>query len=277
MPFQIIRDDITRVSADAIVNTANHLPRYVSGTDYAIYQAAGAEELLNERKKIGEIRPGEVAATPAFNLPAKYILHTVGPIWNGGDQGELETLASCYRNCLNLAADLKCESIAFPMISTGVFGFPKDRALETAIAQISAFLMTHEMLVILVVFDKTAFELSGRLFEDVDSFVDDHYVEERHKEEYSVYVSGALQGTRPQEGHINDEDYYGEEEEELRREESTRWGARARRAAGKGARKGVLPNLTAIFTNADASPAVTEDMDLPENCYDIIYSNGSSG
>ena len=140
MPFQIIRDDITRVWADAIVNTANPDPIYASGTDHAVYMAAGADELLAEREKIGEIKVGEAAATPAFRLHARYIIHTVGPAWQDGKHGELEELASCYRSSLELAKTLNCESIAFPLISAGVYGFPKDRALGVALEAISDFL-----------------------------------------------------------------------------------------------------------------------------------------
>ena len=116
MPFEIIRNDITKVKADAIVNTANPKPQYVSGTDLAIYKAAGEEALLKERKKIGDINPGKVGVTPAFKLPAKYIFHTVGPIWEGGEKGEFDILKNCYHNCLLKALELDCKSIAFPCL-----------------------------------------------------------------------------------------------------------------------------------------------------------------
>lgn len=130
MPFQIIRNDITKVKADAIVNTANPEPKYAAGTDGAIYKAAGADKLLAERKKIGRIKCGDVAVTPAFNLKAKYIIHTVAPAWNGGNKGEFEALKSCYSRSLTKAAELGCESIAFPLIATGVYMFPKDKGWE---------------------------------------------------------------------------------------------------------------------------------------------------
>lgn len=133
MPFVIVRNNIVKVKADAIVNSANPLPVYGSGTDRAVYEAAGKEKLLEERKKIGTLLPGQAAATPAFALNAKYIIHTVGPLWAGGEQGEYEDLTACYRNSLELAKSLKCKSIAFPLISTGVYGFPKDKALRIAI------------------------------------------------------------------------------------------------------------------------------------------------
>ena len=184
MAFKIIRNDITKVVADAIVNTANPDPIYASGTDGAIYEAAGADELLAERRKIGEMRVGQAEYTPAFNLAAKYIIHTVGPAWDGGNSGELDSLRQCYENSLKLADELKCRSIAFPLISTGVYGFPKDKALQTAISVFSEFLSDHEMEIILVVFDKKSFEVSGQIFDGIDAFIDENYVTDQIDEEY---------------------------------------------------------------------------------------------
>ena len=187
MPFRIIRNDITKVRADAIVNTANPEPAYGSGTDGAIYRAAGEEKLLAERRKIGRIKTGEAAVTPAFALPAKYIIHTVGPAWLDGNHGEFEELASCYRKSLLLARQLGCESIAFPLISTGVYGFPKDRALQIALEEIEEFLSANEMDVTLVVFDKSSFDLSSSLVAEVGQYIDDHYAEEQHTKEHSGF------------------------------------------------------------------------------------------
>lgn len=184
MPFQIIRNDITKVRADAIVNTANPEPVYGGGTDAAIYRAAGEEKLLRERRKIGRINAGEVAVTPAFGLQAKYIIHTVGPVWIDGNHREYELLASCYRKSLLIARQLECKSIAFPLISTGVYGFPKDKALDIALDQISAFMEDSEMDVTLVVFDRRAFDLSASLQEGVRQFINENYVAAREDEEY---------------------------------------------------------------------------------------------
>lgn len=188
MPFQIIRNDITRVKADAIVNTANPRPVVGGGTDSAIYRAAGEAVLLNERKKIGSIARGDVAVTPAFNLDAKYIIHTVGPIWEDGESGEFAILRSCYAKSLNKALELKCESIAFPLISTGTYGFPKDSALQIALDEINRFLMQNEtdMIVSLVVFDDNSFRLSRNLFMEVASFIDDIDVLDSYKYEYGI-------------------------------------------------------------------------------------------
>lgn len=184
MPFQIIRNDITKVKADAIVNTANPKPTIGRGTDSAIYAAAGKDQLLAAREKIGNIAPGEAAYTDAFNLSAKYIIHTVGPAWFGGNKNEREILHSCYRNSLALADNLSCKSIAFPLIATGVYGFPKDEALQIALAEINRFLLDHDMKITLVVFDRRAFELSGQLVGDIDEFIDEHSAHEIRQAEY---------------------------------------------------------------------------------------------
>ncbi len=188
MPFQIIRNDITKIKADAIVNTANPKPVYGSGTDAAIYKAAGENELLAERGKIGDIAPGDVAVTPAFKLKAKYIIHTVGPAWVDGKSGEFDILRSCYSKSLYKAEDLGCESVAFPLIATGVYGFPKDQALRIAIDEISSFLMKSDadISVYLVVFDDNAFRLSKNLFFQVESYITDKKVIKAHLEEYGM-------------------------------------------------------------------------------------------
>ena len=176
MPFRIIRTNLTKVHADAIVNTANPMPVFGDGTDRAIYMAAGAEELLAERRKIGAISRGEAAVTKAFRLPARFIIHTVGPVWQGGDHGEFETLRSCYRKSLLLAEQLGCESIAFPLISTGVYGFPRDKALDIALSCFREHLKDSEIDIILVVFDRKSFQLSEELVSDVEQFIDEQTV-----------------------------------------------------------------------------------------------------
>ncbi|MBP3398264.1 MAG: macro domain-containing protein, partial [Erysipelotrichaceae bacterium] len=186
MPFKIIRNDLTKVKADIIVNTANPYPVAMDGTDIAIYDAAGYDELLLEREKIGYINRGDAAITPAFNLKAKYIIHTVGPVWRGGNFGEEEILKSCYSNSLTKAVELNAKSIAFPLISTGVYGFPKDKALHIAISTISEFLLNHELDVILVVFDHESFKISNQLFHNIQEFIDQNYVDEKAYSEYGT-------------------------------------------------------------------------------------------
>lgn len=186
MAFKIVRNDITKITADAIVNTANPKPKFSSGTDSAVYAAAGADKLLEERKKIGRIEEGEVAVTPAYDLDAKYIFHTVGPIWKGGNYGEAETVKRCYTNCLNKALELELESIAFPLLATGNYGFPKSDALLLATSVFSNFLAENEMDITLVVFDNESFELSGKIFDGINQFINDNYVEEKINEEYFV-------------------------------------------------------------------------------------------
>lgn len=192
MPFQVIRNDITNVRADAIVNTANPEPVFSRGTDGALFRAAGEEALLDERKKTGCIPAGEAAVTPAFGLDAGYIIHTVGPVWQGGGQGEADTLRLCYRNSLRLAREQGCESIAFPLISTGGNGFPKGEALQIAVSEISAFLAKEDMMIWLVV--RESFALSEALFEGIDSYIDDHYVVDRMVGEYEAAAPAGVNG-----------------------------------------------------------------------------------
>lgn len=187
MPFHIVEKDITRVHAGAIVDPANPYPTYGGGTDAAIYKAAGAQKLLEERKMIGNIRPGNCAATHAFDLDADYIIHTVGPSWEGGDAGEFQTLDACYRNCLEAARMLKCRSIAFPLLATGVYGFPRDRALQTALSAFSDFLMSpdkdHDMNIKLVVYDRSAFELTQGLADDAADYLAQNFVPDLPEDE----------------------------------------------------------------------------------------------
>jgi O-acetyl-ADP-ribose deacetylase (regulator of RNase III) len=199
MPFQIIRNDITKVKADAIVNTANPKPIIGGGTDRAIYAAAGEKKLLAERKKIGNIERGKAQLTPAFDLPAKYVIHTVGPVWHGGDAGEFEILKNCYKNSLELAWHKGCKSIAFPLIATGVYGFPKDQALKIATSTIQEFLFENDMAVLLVVFDRRAFELSGKVYLDVQSFVDENYVKRSYHREYRKFEEEETRYLEPEE------------------------------------------------------------------------------
>ena len=199
MPFQIIRNDITKVAADAIVNTANPRPVIGGGTDSAIYRAAGEKQLLAERQKIGNIAPGNAVSTPAFGLNAKYIIHTVGPAWIDGSHGEREILHSCYAKSLELAAGLSCESIAFPMIATGVYGFPKDEALDIALKEIGKFLLTHEMDITLVVFDRKALQLSEKLVGEIDKYIDEHAVGILREKEYGSHHSNLQRRRRMEE------------------------------------------------------------------------------
>ena len=185
MPFEIVRNDIVNMKVDAIVNTANPRPIIGAGTDKAVHDKAGARLLL-ARKEIGNIAVGEAAITPAFDLDANYVIHTAGPIWKDGRSGEEELLASCFRNSLGIAKKKDCESIAFPLISTGSYGFPKPLALQITVREISSFLMENEMQVYLVVFEKQSFELSEKLFKSVSSYIDANYVSDKMNLEYGT-------------------------------------------------------------------------------------------
>ena len=183
MPLEIVRNDITKMQVDAIVNTANPRPIVGGGVDRAIHKAAGTE-LLDARKKIGDIATGKAAITSAFNLHARFVIHTVGPVWQDGEHGERELLSNCYDNSLQLAAENGCGSLAFPLISAGVFGCPSEVAIAVATQAIREFLTDHDMDVYLVVFDHKAFKISSSLFDDVKSFIDEMYIEELLDEEY---------------------------------------------------------------------------------------------
>ena len=185
MPFEIVRNDIINMRVDAIVNTANPKPVIGSGTDAGIHAKAGPE-LLEARKKIGNIHVGCSAITAGYGLDAEYVIHTVGPVWIDGDHNEENLLRQCYDSALNLALEHNCQSIAFPLISTGNYGFPKDRALQIAIQAFSAFLLEHEMQIYLVVFHQDAFKLSEKLFNRVASYIDENYVEAKEMAEYGA-------------------------------------------------------------------------------------------
>ena len=183
MPFEIVRNDITKMQVDAIVNTANPRPIVGYGCDAGIHKKAGPQ-LLEARKKIGDIYVGHAAITPGFNLDAKYVIHAVGPVWQGGDHREAELLRRCYDSALALAAEYQCESVAFPLLCAGNHGFPKPLALQTAISAFSTFLMEHEMQIYLVVFGSQAFGLSEKLMHSVQSYIDENYIREATLEEY---------------------------------------------------------------------------------------------
>lgn len=188
MPFSIIRDDITRVKADAIVNTANPKPAIGAGTDNAIYTAAGKEKLLAARKLIGDIKPGDAIETAAYNLDAKYIIHTVCIAWDIDNETALDTLKSCYKNSLDLALELNCKSIAFPLIGTGAYGFPHDEAVEIARSVSKKFLKEtgSDMKIMLVVFDKDSYESTAAVAKKIKQYIDDNYVENAVVDEYGL-------------------------------------------------------------------------------------------
>ncbi len=176
MPLQIIRNDITKLHCDAIVNAANPTLLGGGGVDGATHKAAG-KGLLLECMKLGGCKTGQAKITGGYKLSCKYVIHTVGPKWHGGRNGEEEQLKSCYRESLQLALSYDCKSVAFPLISSGIYGYPKDQALKVAVDCITSFLMEHDLLVYIVVFDKSSFQISEKLFSDIAAFIDDKYVD----------------------------------------------------------------------------------------------------
>ncbi len=180
MPFHIVRNDIAAMQVDAIVNTANPMPIIGEGVDSAIHEKAGPE-LLAARKAIGKLSPGQCVVTPAFGLSANYVIHAVGPVWKGGLLGEGKLLRKCYESALALAQRHGCESIALPLISTGAYGFPRERALNIALNAIGAFLLKADMTIYLVVYDRESCRLSQRIMGSITAYIDDNYIAAKAK------------------------------------------------------------------------------------------------
>ena len=198
MPLKIVRNDITKMNTDAIVNTANEYVAVGPGCDTAVYQAAGYDALFQYRKEnIGPVPEGEVFITPGFALPVKYIIHAVSPLFIDGDSGEEEKLRSCYRKSLRLAKENQITSIAFPLISTGSFGYPLEEGIRIAADEINAFLLANDMLVYIVVFGRRATSLGTKLYPDLEEYIDQNYVEIKRVEESGYYnrpLPGAVGG-----------------------------------------------------------------------------------
>ena len=176
MPFTIVRQDITRMHVDAIVNAANTSLLMGGGVCGAIFQAAGPVDLQAACDRLAPIQTGEAVVTPGFQMPAKYVIHTAGPVYHGGQHGESSQLSACYRNSLLRAVEQHCESIAFPLISSGIYGYPKDQALQIASETIKTFLQDHDLVVYLAIFDQEAFRASQKLLGAVASYMDEYYV-----------------------------------------------------------------------------------------------------
>ena len=205
MPFKIIRNDITKVKADAIVNTVNPYGFIGRGVETAIYHAAGSEELLEERRKLGILHPGDVGITPAFNLDAKYIIHVSGPVWKDGRSNELAILRQCYDKALHMAVENNCKSIAFPLLATGTYRFPEEIGVAIAVEAFTEFLKEYEIEIFLVVFGSDAVRVSGTLVDKVTEFIDDDYVAAANATEYLPV---------DEDYNAYEDDYYDEDDDE---------------------------------------------------------------
>ena len=199
MPLEIVRNDITKMNVDAIVNPTNRALSAGGGLDASIHKAAGPD-LSADCRAVGSCQTGDAIITKGYRLPARYVIHTVGPIWHGGSQGEKALLTACYQKCLALASEHGCKSIAFPLISAGTYGYPKDEAMSVALDVISKYLFEHDMLIYLVVFGHTEYLTSRKLFSDVQEYIDDVYAashyhrnaEARRRELWQVDEEAAL-------------------------------------------------------------------------------------
>lgn len=195
MPFKIVRNDITKMNTEAIVNTANDYPTVGTGCDSAVYKAAGYDELLKYRaEKIGFVPEGDAFITPGFKLKATYIIHAVSPLYMGGDKGEEEKLRSCYRRSLQIAKENGIKSISFPLISTGGFSYPKEEGMRIAVDEFNAFLLSNEMNIFLVVFDTKATQLGEKIYPGLKAYIDHNYVKEAREEEYDTCFGSVRPG-----------------------------------------------------------------------------------
>ena len=164
MSFEIVKGDLTKMQVDAIVNAVNSRLKMGGGVCGAIFSAAGPKKLQDECDAIGFCDTGQSIITKGYGLAAKYVIHTVGPVWKGGINNEPELLYSCYKTALDTARENGLESIAFPLISAGIFGYPKDKAIEVAVEAISEFIENNEITVYLVIFDSNIYDMAKKMF-----------------------------------------------------------------------------------------------------------------
>ena len=268
MPFQIIRDDLTRVRCDAIVAPAGPGLRGDGGLEAAIHRAAGPG-LAEECRRLGGCAVGEAKATGAYALPCRWVIHTVGPVWRGGLFGERQKLRACYQNALGLALKLGCESVAFPLISAGTYGYPRDKALEAAVETVRAFLREHELSVFLVLYEGETLELGRRFEREIREFIDDRYVEAhppRRNDDARRRgsISQLLDAIPVDSGAPEDTAHYSRETMTHRPPEQEEPFAEEETPAAPAPREDAAPNAAAPRAEAPAPrDAVTAPEDLP--------------
>ena len=270
MPLKIVRNDITKMNTEAIVNTASSQAAVGTGCDYAVYTAAGYDELLKYRtEKIGDVPEGEAFITPGFKLQAKYIIHAVSPLYMGGDMSEEEKLRSCYRNSLALAKENHIKSIAFPLISTGSFGYPKEEGMRIAVDEINAFLLGNNMEITLVVFDTRATLLGEKIYPDLQAYIDYNYIKEKREQEYGDAYFGSVRPTD------SDYDAYLSNAEALDRRhrrnreedgpDSLRESLAVPVVSARSAQKEAIPQKPSLFTSIFKKSEKSNEAPSPQN------------